>query len=152
MRIQSSYLTQVDGALVQQTPCDATPSSEARQVHDQFVSMVSGANYPCMMGGQAIAEGRYGFSLLDELGERHSANATRDAISRFNAAFPATTGTGGFASFIAVFRSPTNLTEETFEKLLWFHLQQMHAGDPSAWNAEVSSDPAHPKFSFSVGG
>src|SRR5262245_25828313 len=134
MRIHSSYLTQVDGDVVQQAPSRGTPSSEARHVHDQFVSMVRGANYPCMMVGQSISEVRYWLSLLYQLGERHSANATRDAISRFNAAFPATTGTGEFASFIAVFRSPTGLTEENFEELLWLHLQQMHAGDPSDWN------------------
>src|SRR5690348_7175992 len=74
MRIQGSELTGADPDLVELEPCGQAPGSEERRVHDQFMSMVSGANYPCMMGGQAIAEGRYIFAFLDKLGERSSAS------------------------------------------------------------------------------
>jgi FPC/CPF motif-containing protein YcgG len=142
----------VDGELVQLAPDERAPSAEATHVHAQFGSMLKSPSWPCLMGRQAIVDGRYAFSILDELGSRASAEATRNAIVKFNEQFPRRERSPQYASYIAVFRSPVCATEEAFEALLWRHLQMIHDGDVSSWNAEVSPDPAHPRFSFSVGG
>jgi FPC/CPF motif-containing protein YcgG len=146
-----SCFTPVNGQLSPLSADGDGPSAEAIHVHDQFVAMLNGPDWPCVMGRQSIGEGQYFFSMLDELGDPRCAAATRDALVRFNEQFPSTGQTTKFASFVAVHRSPICPTEEAFEGLLWRHLQLIHDNDNSPWNPEVSADPADPKFSFSVG-
>ena len=58
----------------------------------------------------------------------------------------------GVRSFLAVFERPGRVDEATFERLFWATLARVHAADGAPWDPAVSSDPAHPEFSFSVGG
>lgn len=58
-------------------------------------------------------------------------------------------------SLAAVFTGPVPRTEHQFEDLLWAQLARLHRLDRDAgqaWAGDVSSDPADPHFSFSVGG
>jgi FPC/CPF motif-containing protein YcgG len=57
-----------------------------------------------------------------------------------------------FHSFVATFRRPTGLDEQSFEELLWCLLQRIHDGDHRPWSADVSADPTNPHFAFSVAG
>ncbi|WP_255505390.1 guanitoxin biosynthesis heme-dependent pre-guanitoxin N-hydroxylase GntA [Alkalisalibacterium limincola] len=58
-------------------------------------------------------------------------------------------------SLAAVFAGPVPRTEHQFEQLLWAQLARLHRLDRDAgqaWAGDVSSDPADPRFSFSLGG
>jgi FPC/CPF motif-containing protein YcgG len=142
----------LDGKLIQLAPQRSDPSPEAFHVHAQFTAMLQSPSWPCVMGRQSIVDGRYAFSILDELGDAHAARATRRSILDFNEHFPPSGPTPRFASFIAVFRAPVCPAEDAFEHLLWRHLQLMHDCDDRPWDPEVSSDAADPHFSFSIGG
>lgn len=58
--------------------------------------------------------------------------------------------TNDFNTFIAVFKGPSAMTEEQFEKVLWKQLQFLHELDNRPWDADVSPDPEHDNFSFSL--
>jgi FPC/CPF motif-containing protein YcgG len=59
-----------------------------------------------------------------------------------------------FVSFVALFPATPRLAEAQFEAALWSRLQALHALDARdfAWDPAVSSDPASPRFSMSLGG
>ncbi|MBD3584120.1 YqcI/YcgG family protein [Salinimonas sp. HHU 13199] len=59
-----------------------------------------------------------------------------------------------YSSFVCVFDGPYDYTERYYEKLLWQKLQQLHDIDSRlySWDSEVSSNPEHNDFSFSLGG
>ena len=59
-----------------------------------------------------------------------------------------------FLSFVALFPDTPKLGEADFEAALWQRLQALHALDARdfAWDPSVSSDPASPRFSMSLGG
>src|SRR5690606_29128153 len=59
---------------------------------------------------------------------------------------------GKFASFIAVFKKPSELSEVRFEELLWKQLNLLNEIDERPWDKTVKSDPEDPNFSFSFGG
>lgn len=121
-------------------------------VKEQVLAPLTEDAWPCVMGKSVLEEGRFVFEHYDELGRRDCAVATLAAIAQFSRQYPPTGKTNRFASFIATFASPHVADELEFESLLWRHLQFMHEGDDVAWNAEVSSDPQSPKFSFSIAG
>jgi FPC/CPF motif-containing protein YcgG len=59
-----------------------------------------------------------------------------------------------FLSFVALFPATPKLAEADFEAALWQRLQALHESDcrRHAWDPNVSSDPASPDFSMSLGG
>jgi FPC/CPF motif-containing protein YcgG len=59
-----------------------------------------------------------------------------------------------YATFIAIFRGPTQIDELQFENLFWQQLRGLHEIDAARfdWDPNVRSDPADPHFSFSFGG
>lgn len=58
------------------------------------------------------------------------------------------------ATFAASFTAPLELTEQEFETALWRQLQDLHELDATrfGWDPAVDSDPASPRFGFSLGG
>ncbi|MER6251170.1 YqcI/YcgG family protein [Streptomyces sp. NPDC001584] len=63
-------------------------------------------------------------------------------------------GERSFSSFVATFDSLPDTAEQAFEDAVWGHLQGMHDRDSRrhAWNGQYDSDPASPRFAFSVQG
>ena len=59
-----------------------------------------------------------------------------------------------FATFVAVFEGPRDLSEELFEDVLWRQLSALHAYDSARypWAPQADPDPASPSFAFSVAG
>ncbi|CAM3273596.1 YqcI/YcgG family protein [Stackebrandtia soli] len=59
-----------------------------------------------------------------------------------------------FATFVAVFSAPTNVSEKAFELALWRQLTRLSELDARthSWAASVDGDPSSPDFAFSVGG
>jgi hypothetical protein len=129
---------------------DVAESDFLAAVRAQFAAFVADPAFPCLGAKAALNAGSYQLCTYDNLaGPETAASLFADLV--------AFTGSDlvraqEYASFIAVFRGPMALGEGEFERLLWSQLQQLHARDEQPWDPLVSSDPASPRFSFSLGG
>jgi FPC/CPF motif-containing protein YcgG len=121
------------------------------QLREHFANFVADASFPCLGAKAALNSGSYVLSVYDELATpevsrklaRDLAGFARSKICRTNE----------YASYVAIFKGPLSISEATFERLLWSQLQQVSELDLTRhdWDSSVSSDPADPLFSFSVG-
>ncbi len=130
-------------------PAPHTPAME-RLVQDAFDGFAGGDGHPCLGARSVVRRGAYELRLYQRLGSRDAARALTEHLTRFGA----TVRPGELTSFVAVFSEPTAMSEARFSSLLWEQLQQVHDLDSleHAWDPDVSSNPADPRFSFSVGG
>ena len=110
--------------------------------------MVAHPDYPCLGARSVFRRDAARVLVLPDLGDA-SVGTLAGHLRDF-----ATTHDGRpeLASFLAVFRSPVPSSEAEFESALWSVLQRLHDGDTERWAADVASDPADPRFAFSIGG
>ena len=130
----------------------ATADEEAQAAHTALRDFILAASFPCLGARAAMRRGTYRFHMYERLGTCQAArelHANLVAFATQRAAWDT-----AYATYIACFRHPKHLDEETFEQLLWRQLQDLHDVDAPqhAWDERVSSDPSDPRFSFSVGG
>lgn len=111
--------------------------------------LVKDADYPCLGARSVFNRDRATVRVFEELGAETGTATLLAQLARFA---ETTDVHAGFASFVAVFRGPDIREELHFEQLLWRQLQQLHDADDHEWAPQVSSDPTHPHFAFSVGG
>ena len=114
-----------------------------------FTALVEHPEYPCLGARSVFRRDLATIRVYDELGSGASAAAMLADVRAYVAALDLE---AGFASFVALFRSPDVRGEEEFERLLWSHLELLHEADREAWSADVASDPEDPHFAFSLGG
>lgn len=119
------------------------------EVAQTLTAMVGHPEYPCL-GARSVFRGdRAHIEVLEEMGGPEDVAELSDRLHEFGRD---TDPDGGFASLIAVFRSPAPTNEEQFESLLWGVLRDLDDGDDRPWADGVSSDPTQPHFAFSHGG
>ena len=105
-------------------------------------------DYPCVMAASTARLDHLDVHTYAGLGPDSAADLARDL-----AAFAADPEPErGFRTFAAVFGGDPPPDEEAFEERLWQTLAAVHTADDAPWDPSVSSDPAEPAFSFSVGG
>jgi len=127
-------------------------SFEAITIEAEFAAFIAASSYPCLGAKAALNSGSYTLRVYEQLGSKESAEPLAHALQEFVQS--EMYGTAEFATFLAVFREPEELTEEQFEELLWFQLRELHRVDAlhHAWDRKVASDPSDPRFSFSIAG
>ena len=109
--------------------------------------MVAHPDYPCLGARSVFRRDAARVVVLADL-----ADTSVDTLARQLRDFAAThDGRPDLASLVAVFRSPVPTSEAEFERALWSVLQRLHDGDTERWAPDVASDPADPRFAFSVG-
>ncbi|HET9418177.1 MAG TPA: guanitoxin biosynthesis heme-dependent pre-guanitoxin N-hydroxylase GntA [Chthoniobacterales bacterium] len=119
------------------------------EAHREFRRRIGRAEFPCVGAKAALHEQTYGFAAYSKLASVEStAGLCRDLFEFRERARKI----DNYATLIAVFARPLNLSETYFEDLLWRQLRQLHAADVASWAANVSSDPADSHFSFSFAG
>lgn len=129
------------------------PSAPLQEfVHDSFRALVLNPAFSCVGAKSAVRRGGYHFGLYAEMGSPGStAGLARDLFD-----FVEGQGEldGEFSTFVACFKGPTGVGEESFEQLLWAQLQRLHEEDRMhhRWNSSVSPDPEDPRFGFSFAG
>ena len=116
-----------------------------------LAAFVDTPDYPCL--GAKAAFARQSVQLI-EAGDLHGAQhdeAIVAALQRFAGETPAD---AVFVSAVVLFATARALAEAAFEQALWRRLQALHAIDRRqfGWDPQVSSDPASPHFSMSLGG
>jgi hypothetical protein len=132
-------------------PLAGTPFSE--QAKAAFRELVSSPDFPCLGAKAAFNANAHTIASFGELGSMAATDNLAVALYDFTSP---TTGSLNheYATFIAVFEGPSDLTEIEFEGLFWRQLRLLHAHDAIhfGWNEQVASDPDDPHFSFSFGG
>lgn len=119
------------------------------EVTQTLATMVGHPEYPCLGARSVFRSDRAQIEVLEEMGGPEDLAELSDRLHEFGRD---TDPDGGFASLIAVFRSPEPTSEEQFESLLWGVLRDLDDGDDQPWAGGVSSDPVQPHFAFSHGG
>jgi uncharacterized protein len=121
-------------------------------VHDNVMALALNEQFTCLGAKSAMRQRSYRFGLYRELGSPESTAALAHDLYAFVGEVPEIDG--DFATMIASFESPGALEEESFERLLWATLQQLHDldVDHDEWAPDVSQDPDDPAFSFSFAG
>src|SRR4051794_12934445 len=134
---------------------DLRPETEAfsaENARKEFSSFIAQADYPCLGAKAALNAASIKLKAYDKLGSGESSLKLALDLGRFlrSDLFRQ----HHYASFIATFAGPLELDEIHFEQLLWQQLAALNRIDAgkSAWDPEVSSDPADPHFSFSFAG
>jgi FPC/CPF motif-containing protein YcgG len=124
----------------------------AHVAHDAFRDWVLDPEFSCLAGRSALRRLNYRFGAYERLDDA----GITEGLARDLYAFAAERAgfRSDFTTFVAVFRGDRDLDEAAFETKLWSQLQRLHDLDARhhAWDPRVVSDPADPKFSFSVAG
>lgn len=123
-----------------------------RLAYSEFRAFVRQIDFPCLGAKTALNADSYKVCSYSELGgEESSTQLATDLQSFVNAEWRLTCD---YATFIAVFQTPKEQSEEGFENRLWSQLSALNQIDKHrfAWDPRVSSDPADPHFSFSFAG
>ncbi|MBA3883732.1 MAG: YqcI/YcgG family protein [Chthoniobacterales bacterium] len=120
--------------------------------HAAFREAVMQHDFPCVGARAALNSESYTLVTHDELGSEES--ATTLARDLFDFTRSDMCKTSEYATLIAVFRQPTIVDEQQFERLLWEQLQRLNRLDAAHfdWDEAVKADPTDPQFSFSFAG
>lgn len=124
-----------------------TGSKHARR----FLDRIERPAFPCV--GAKSAAGHNGIAFF-EGGDLRTADHDAALLERLQDFAADTAPDALFVSFVALFPETPKLAEATFDAALWQRLQALHARDAECfdWDPSVSSDPASPHFSMSLGG
>ena len=122
----------------------------AHSLEEKFKTFVQASQYPCLGAKSALNNKSYRISHYSQLGSMAAteslAGDLRDFISeRGNIR-------GKFSTFVAIFSSPSSVSEQLFEELLWKQLSYLSSVDDEDWNADISSNPEDNDFGYSFGG
>lgn len=119
-----------------------------RQLRDKIIK---DSSYPCVAAKSAFNNDAYRFGVYRTLGShKAAAGLARDLFTflhdreRIEARF---------ATFLAIFLEPRQVSEETFEDLLWTQLYLLHELDRPfhSWTEDASPNPKSKRFGFSFG-
>lgn len=120
------------------------------EVHEQFRAKVLAPEFSCLGAKSAFNTNSYAFHLYEELASPVVTAQLASDLRAFNDS--PMQKESEFATCVAVFRSPSELSEAQFEHLLWRQLQLLNEIDDADWDGDVQSDPNDPHFSFSFAG
>lgn len=114
---------------------------------------VADAGFPCVGAKAALARGTLEVLTCRDFTSAWDDVRVHDHLLRFAQNYRSDPGL--FRSLAVVFKSPTDLSEDQFELLLWNRVQSL--SDKDVWrgqdyDARVSPDPDDPHFSLSFGG
>jgi uncharacterized protein len=117
-----------------------------------FSAFVTNFAFPCLGAKAAFNAGSCDLQTYDQLASASSTAALSVDLRRFVCSNMRQAS--AYATFVAIFRGPLQVSEKVFERLLWSQLSLLNRIDAkhSAWSDDVASDPADPRFSFSFCG
>lgn len=124
----------------------------AAAVHAALAAFIEHDSYPCVGAKSALKRGSYRLGLYAAMGSDGAVAASTRDLQWF--ARHADEIDDAYATLALAFDGPAFDDERGFEAALWAHLRGVHEIDARrhGWDPSVSSDPADPSFSFSVGG
>ena len=117
----------------------------------KFLDRIGRAAFPCVGAKSALAHEGIEFY---EGGDLRSEDDDVPLLAKLQDFAASAQPDALFVSFVALFPDTPRLDEAAFEAALWQRLQALHGLDRRdyGWDPSVSSDPASPDFSLSLGG
>jgi FPC/CPF motif-containing protein YcgG len=124
---------------------------EAQNIQNKLEDFILKNDHPCLMAKSVFDSGRYLFGMYQELGNPENASQIHKDLHEF-LDLNKESSPQQFSSYVAVFKSSVESSEEAFERKLWQQLQHLHEEDAPLypWDPKVSSDSSDPHFSFSL--
>jgi len=119
-------------------------------IENDFKEFILEKNHPCIMANTVFSMNNYELHIYDKLGTKQTAKKMLEALNDYIDSYDFSDN--NFKTFIAVFPEVEIISEIEFENLLWRQLQFLNDYDTAAWDPQVSNDPTHKNFSFSIGG
>ena len=137
------------------TAFDAAAASDdpfVRDAHTAFRELVLRPGFSCIGAKAAFNDNAYGLAVYPELAAPESTAGLCRDLCHFT--HTDLIRDSEYATFVAVFRTPVDVDETTFEELLWRQLSLLHAADAQyfSWDKTVSADTDDSHFSFSFAG
>ncbi len=123
---------------------------EEEKIKERFTDFILEEDHPCVMAQTVFSMDKVDFRVYENFGSKQTAVALLRDLKSYIAKYDF--DSPDFFTFIATFEGRKDFTEDQFEALLWKQLQFLHEVDDQPWDPTVSSDPANPNFSFSIGG
>lgn len=116
-----------------------------------FADYIAQEDFPCLAAKTAVARGHVTFFHGSSIDCPAHDAALLDALAEFARPSDAESP---FRSFVALFPDSPATSPRAFESAMWQRLQRLHDLDATRfpWDDSVSSDPASPNFSMSLGG
>ncbi|WP_424629633.1 guanitoxin biosynthesis heme-dependent pre-guanitoxin N-hydroxylase GntA [Bradyrhizobium sp. SYSU BS000235] len=117
---------------------------------EAFRELVRSSAFPCVGAKSALSKGQMRILVARDIRSNWDDVRIYDGIKEIVDNYRRDREL--FQTFIVIFREPTRLSEETFERFLWERVESLTNKD--AWHgqrhdARVSSDPEDPHFSLS---
>jgi len=127
------------------------PSAISSNPRQQFLDRIARPAFPCVGAKSAAAQEGIAFF---EGGDLRDGGCDEALLAQLQVFAARTREDELFISFVALFPRTPRLDERGFEDALWQRLQALHRLDRRnfLWDPSVSSDPASPEFSLSLGG
>ncbi|MGW7275024.1 guanitoxin biosynthesis heme-dependent pre-guanitoxin N-hydroxylase GntA [Streptomyces sp. NPDC054864] len=122
-------------------------------VHGPLEDWISGDGFSCLAAKAALRRENLTHVELGKMGSSESTADLHTAVSDF--VREQLSPEENFATLVAVFSEPAELTEPEFDELLWQQLADLHVVDVArghSWAPDVERDPASPHFGFSLAG
>ena len=119
-------------------------------ITQQFRDWITGQDFTCLGARSSL---RRDVLFIESFGSPFGNEAASELYPRLESfVLNQLSPQESFTSFVAIFNSPTDLTELAFEQKLWELLSGLHERDRGQyqWSPEVSSDPTSPHFGFSI--
>lgn len=132
----------------------ATRRSPEPDLGKRFLQYIDKDDFPCVGAKLALARDCIETCQFDQLGDRDNDQPLLEGLSRFvTKVESAAADDETVYSFVAIFRGPIDMSERSFESLLWSQLWRLRQLDRAAGNryaGDVSSGTDDPFFSFSI--
>ena len=127
-------------------------SGEAACIHGKLRKFILEDAHPCVGASAALRKDEYWMGVYPAMAE--ATTTPKLARDLFKYIEEQEKNPREFATFLAVFKTPKEMSEEDFEKSLWEQLSQLDRVSSAffEWDSKVESDPESAKFSFSFAG
>ncbi|NMH60558.1 guanitoxin biosynthesis heme-dependent pre-guanitoxin N-hydroxylase GntA [Alteromonas ponticola] len=121
-------------------------------IENELTQFISNKPFPCIGAKTALNRENLTINCYGDIQKDDNITDILGDLYHFIDSFDLNTNM--YSSFIAIFEDSEELDEQEFETALFNKLQDLHDSDHaiSEWDPEVSSNPMHSQFSFSLGG
>jgi len=130
---------------------DVIREEVAETILEEFENFVLDGAYPCVAARAALSRGHVPCFIANNIAEADDDPRILVFIYDFIMQFRKAKST--LHSAAVIFTGPVTINEEDFDTFFWHRLQNLSRLDAGRfpYDARVSSDPASPDFSFSLG-
>jgi uncharacterized protein len=123
---------------------------ENQEIAEAFITYLAGENFPCIGARAAVAREQISCFVADHLACPNDDSAIINFIYHFVDQYRQSREL--FHSAAVIFKQPRNISEEQFDRMMWWRLQALADIDANyyRYDGRVSADPASTRFSFSL--